>query len=83
MFYLLLVIISSDGVRIGTGINIDATGTISVNAIDYSQFEKVTNKVTVLSADSTDIQYPSAKCVYDIIGNLEQVLTQLDSGGGV
>ena len=83
MFYLLLVIISLGGVRIGTGISIDATGTISVNAVDYSQFEKVTNKVTVLSADSTDIQYPSAKCVYDIIGNLEQVLTQLDSGGGV
>ena len=71
------------GVRIGTGINIDATGTISVNAVDYSQFEKIVNKVTVLSADSTDIQYPSAKCVYDIIGNLEQLLTQLDSGGGV
>lgn len=71
------------GVRIGAGINIDATGTISVSATDYSQFEKIVNKVTVLSADSTDIQYPSAKCVYDIIGNLEQVLTQLDSGGGV
>lgn len=71
------------GVRIGAGINIDATGTISVSATDYSQFEKIVNKVTTLSADSTDIQYPSAKCVYDIIGNLEQVLTQLDSGGGV
>ena len=71
------------GVRIGAGINIDATGTISVSAIDYSQFEKIVNKVTTLSADSTDIQYPSAKCVYNIIGNLEQVLAQLDSGGGV
>ena len=38
MFYLLLVIISLDGVRIGTGINIDATGTISVKqgVIDYN-----------------------------------------------
>lgn len=71
------------GVRIGAGINIDATGTISISVTDYSQFEKIVNKVTTLSADSTDIQYPSAKCVYDIIGNLEQVLAQLDSGGGV
>ena len=74
---------SLGGVRIGAGINIDATGTISVNTADYFQFEKIANKVTAISADSTDTQYPSAKCVYDIIGNLEQVLTQLDSGGGV
>lgn len=74
---------SLGGVRIGAGINIDATGTISISTTDYSQFEKIVNKVTTLSADSTDIQYPSAKCIYDIIGNLEQVLAQLDSGGGV
>lgn len=74
---------SLGGVRIGAGINIDATGTISISTTDYSQFEKIVNKVTTLSADSTDIQYPSAKCVYDIIGNLEQVLAQLDSGGGI
>jgi len=29
--------------------------------------EKSSNKVTSLSASSTDTQYPSAKCVYDAI----------------
>jgi hypothetical protein len=36
--------------------------------------EVTTNKVTSLSALSTDTQYPSAKCVYDIIGDIESLL---------
>lgn len=32
-------------------------------------FEKQENKVTSLSASSTDTEYPSAKCVYDILNN--------------
>ncbi|MDY3240753.1 MAG: hypothetical protein SOW80_11620 [Anaerovoracaceae bacterium] len=39
--------------------------------------EQVSNKVTSLSASSTDTQYPSAKCVYDMIGNLEALLAAL------
>lgn len=39
--------------------------------------EDVSNKVTSLSAQSTDTQYPSAKCVYDIIGNVESLLAAL------
>ena len=34
-------------------------------------------KVTSLSASSTDTQYPSAKCVYDMIGNVEALLAAL------
>ena len=45
--------------------------------------ENVTNKVTSISSSSTDTQYPSAKCVYDIVGDLETILTTLDIGGGV
>ena len=45
--------------------------------------ENVSNKVTTLDENSTDTQYPSAKCVYDIIGNLEDILEELDIGGGV
>ena len=45
--------------------------------------EDKSNKVTSLSSSSTDTQYPSAKCVYDIVGNIESVLTALDVGGGV
>ena len=32
------------------------------------------NKVTSLSSSSTDTQYPSAKCVYDLIGDIESLL---------
>ena len=37
-------------------------------------FEVKTNKVTSISDQSTDSEYPSAKCVYDIVGNIESAL---------
>ena len=33
--------------------------------------------VTTISADSTDTQVPSAKCVYDLIGNVETILSEV------
>ena len=39
--------------------------------------ELTANKVTSLTAQSTDTQYPSAKCVYDIVGNIESALTTI------
>ena len=45
--------------------------------------ENVSNKVTSINSSSTDTQYPSAKCVYDIVGDLETILTTLDVGNGV
>ena len=50
---------------------------------DVSGKEDKTNKVTSLSSSSTDTQYPSAKCVYDIIGDVETILTTLTTGSGV
>ena len=49
--------------------------------------ELVANKVTTISSSSTDDQYPSAKCMYDIIGDIETALNvilngQSGSGGG-
>jgi hypothetical protein len=35
------------------------------------------NKVTSLSSSSTDTQYPSAKCVYDLVGNIESLLASI------
>lgn len=35
------------------------------------------NLVTSISSLSTDSQYPSAKCVYDIIGNIETLLSEI------
>ena len=42
-----------------------------------SLFEYTANKVTSLSSSSTDLQYPSAKCVYDIIGDVETLLAAI------
>ena len=42
-----------------------------------SDKEDKSNKVISLSDQSTDTQYPSAKCVYDIIGNVESLLAQI------
>ena len=39
--------------------------------------EVTTNKVTSLSSSSTDTQYPSAKCVYDLIGDVETLLSEV------
>ena len=50
---------------------------------DISGKEDKTNKVTALSSSSTDTQYPSAKCVYDLIGDVETILTTLTTGSGV
>lgn len=39
-----------------------------------TNYELKSNKVTSLSSTSTDNEYPSAKCVYDIIGDVESLL---------
>ena len=44
---------------------------------DISGKEDKSNKVTSLSSNSTDTQYPSAKCVYDIVGNIETLLSEI------
>jgi len=45
--------------------------------------EETANKVTSLSSSSTDTQYPSAKCVYDIIGDVATLIAQYTNGNGV
>lgn len=51
-----------------------ATGVLTITKADgstitvnLSSFEQTSNKVTSLSSASTNMQYPSAKCVYDSI----------------
>lgn len=39
-----------------------------------SNKEDTSNKVTTLSSSSTDTQYPSAKCVYDLIGDINDYI---------
>lgn len=44
---------------------------------DISGKESTANKVTSLSSSSTDTQYPSAKCVYDLVGDIETLLAAI------
>ena len=39
--------------------------------------EDVYNKVTSIDENSTDIQYPSAACVYTLMGDLESILEEI------
>ena len=53
------------------------TGTLS-NQTDLQTAlngkQTTSNLVTSISSSSTDTQYPSAKCVYDIVGDIETLL---------
>jgi len=62
----------------GKVLTVDALGnSVWRNIPTPANMEVTTNKVTSLSASSTDTQYPSAKCVYDLIGNIQTVLASL------
>jgi len=41
--------------------------------------EVTTNKVTAISGTNTDIQYPSAKAVYDYVEGMEDIIGDIDS----
>ena len=46
-----------------------------INDVDViANKELLANKVTSISSSSTDTEYPSAKCVYDVIGDIETLL---------
>ena len=45
----------------------------ALQAIDLSACEKIVNKVTSINAQSTDVQYPTAKLLYDSLQALSQV----------
>lgn len=40
--------------------------------------ENLSNKVTSISSSSTDTQYPSAKCVYTIVGDINSALDAIN-----
>lgn len=51
-----------------------SAGATAVQPAALSAYQTTSNLVTSISSSSTDTQYPSAKCVYDIVGNIETVL---------
>ena len=52
------------------------------NVIAGKNLETANNKVTTIDENSTDTQYPTAKCMYDLVGNVESLLEILDIGTG-
>ena len=42
-----------------------------------TNMQTTTNLVTTVSSSSTNNQYPSAKCVYDIVGDIETLINAL------
>lgn len=79
-----------DGIETGAEVNIiegitlnETSLTPTNKVVALPNIEISTNKVTSIDSNSTDTQYPSAKCMYDLIGNLETILETLDVGGGV
>lgn len=59
-----------------SGIAIAGAGFLTSHQ-DISGKQDVSNLVTSISAQSTDSQYPSAKCMYDMIGNIEAALAAI------
>ena len=48
-----------------------------INSIDFSIFEHNTNKVVSIDENSNDDEYPTAKCLYDLLGGVEEALDLL------
>ena len=53
------------------------TSNIILTTSDISNCESTTNKVTAINSGSTDSEYPTAKCMYDIIGDVETLINAL------
>jgi hypothetical protein len=49
----------------------------AVQPAAIATMQTTTNLVTSVSAQSTDAQYPSAKCLYDLVGNIESLLAAI------
>ena len=68
--------ITMNGASKGTSGVVDL-GTVITSHQDISRKENTSNKVTSLSASSTDTEYPSAKCVWDLVGDIETLLAAI------
>lgn len=70
-------LVSGTNIKTINNESILGSGNITIQGGDVSGKEDVSNKVTSLSASSTDTQYPSAKCVYDLVGDIETLLAAI------
>ena len=51
--------------------------TTNGTTVSWGNAQTTANLVTSVSSSSTDTQYPSAKCVYDLIGTIEAALAEI------
>lgn len=58
----------------------NSAGYITSSAL--SGYQTTSNLVTSISSLSTDSQYPSAKLLYDTVGDIETILNDINSGNG-
>lgn len=68
--------ITSGMIRAGSTATFIYDGT-SYNLISVSNAQLVDNLVTAVSSASTNSQYPSALCLYNIVGNIETLLADI------
>lgn len=55
----------------------DVEHPIDAQTLDGKTKEQIGELVTSISASSTDSQYPSAKCMWDVIGEVESLLSSI------
>lgn len=74
---------SEKGIANGVA-TLDVNGLVpSTQLPDYASKESTSNKVTILSSSNTDIQYPSAKTVYDnFVARDEEIGNKVDKEQG-
>lgn len=48
-----------------------------IDNINFNSFEEKVNKVIEITNESTNQQYPTAKCMYDLLGDVETALNTL------
>lgn len=64
------------GATTGHFAGLDSNGNLTDSGHKHSDYQTA-NLVTSISSSSTDTQYPSAKCVYDIVGDIETLLAAI------
>lgn len=61
---------------------VDASAGVKQAIVEWgnAKYQAKDKRVTKLSAQSTDDEYPTAKCVYDLVGDVETLLHNINTG---
>lgn len=72
-------LVSGTNIKTINNESILGNGNININVDVPDNCETTDNKVTSLSEQSTDTEYPTAKAVYDYVEGLEDIIGDIDS----